>query len=278
MHTQLLAIFTTIRVWDIVDILVVALVLFKSHQMIKDTKAASLLKGLVVLILASFVSKLFELRVINWLLQAGMTVILIALPVVFQPELRRALEQIGRGSFFAKKDWELQDLQALLDSIVDATATMARHKIGALIAIERYTGLLDYTESGVFIDGLISKEILINIFVPNTPLHDGAIIIKKNRVLAAACLLPLTDDKSLSKELGTRHRAALGLSEQTDALIIVVSEETGTISVAEGGKLKRHLTACELRGVLQPIITPEQTWTWREIFSGKLRNWRDKNE
>lgn len=276
MNTQLHAIFTTIRVWDIVDILVVAMVLFKSHKMIKDTKAASLLKGLVVLILASITSKVFELRVINWLLQTSMTVILIALPVVFQPELRRALEQIGRGRFFAKKDLELQGLADLLNGIVDAAATMARHKIGALIAIERETGLLDYTESGVLIDGLVSKEILINIFVPNTPLHDGAIIIKKNRVLAAACLLPLTEDKSLSKELGTRHRAAIGLSEQTDALIVVVSEETGAISVAEGGKLKRHLTASELKELLQPIITPEQTWTWREIFSDKLKNWREK--
>ena len=266
---QVQGILATISFLDILDIAIVAYVLYRMYYMIKDTRAVSLLKGLFVLLAATALSKWLELNVINWLLQKTMTVVLVALPVVFQPELRRALEQLGRGKLFRKTALNVEEMEILLDELVEATTTMARNKIGALIVIERETGLSDYIETGVKVDGLVSSEFLINIFIPNTPMHDGAVIIRGNRVMAAACLLPLTEDRSLSKELGTRHRAALGLSEQTDSLIIVVSEETGTISLAMEGGLTRHLDGVGMKKLLRPLIIP-QTQTFHE----KLRSWR----
>ena len=266
---QLQGILTTIGLLDILDVAIVAYVLYRMYYMIKDTRAVALLKGLFVLLIATALSKWLELNVINWLLQKTMTVVLVALPVVFQPELRRALEQLGRGNLFRKSALNVEEMELMLNELVEATTTMARNKIGALIVLEQETGLSDYIETGVKVDGLVSSEFLINIFIPNTPMHDGAVVIRGNRVMAAACLLPLTEDRSLSKELGTRHRAAIGLSEQTDALIIVVSEETGTISLATGGALKRHLDGSSMKEVLRPLIIPAT-----QTLSEKLLSWR----
>lgn len=246
--------FSTFRLWDFFDILIVSIVLYNLYMLLKDTRAASLVKGLIVLILATLVSNWLELHVINWLLQKSMTVLLVALPVVFQPELRRALEHLGRGKFFAKYSFDEIEAERLLTALSSSMLNMAKYKIGALIAFERSTGLSDYIETGTQLDALVSREILINIFIPNTPLHDGAVIIRGDRIAAAACFLPLTDAQGLSKELGTRHRAAIGLSEQSDALVFVVSEETGTISLANSGYLRRELTGDDIKQTLRPVL------------------------
>lgn len=184
-----------------------------------------------------------------------MTIIMVALPVVFQPELRRALEQIGRGRLFHKRsELDEQELEDMLDNVADASRIMSKNKVGALIVFERNSGLAERIETGVAIDGLVSSGLLQNIFVKDTPLHDGAVIVRGNRIMAACCLLPLTENRNLSQELGTRHRAAIGLSEQSDAVIVVVSEETGTISVARNGEIMRYLNVEDVKEILRKSI------------------------
>ena len=254
MLLQVRGILTTIGWRDIIDILLVAVVLYKLYMMIKDTRALTLLKGLIVLLVATLVSKWLGLNVINWLLQKTMTVVLVALPIVFQPELRRALEQLGRGRLFGRSALlNEEEAQSLLEETVKAVTVLAKNKIGALVVFERETRLSDFADTGIKVDGLVSSEFLTNIFIPNSPLHDGAVIVRGNRVMAAGCILPLTDDRSLGKELGTRHRAALGISEQTDAIVVVVSEETGIISVAVGGHLTRYVEPVKLKDFLRPL-------------------------
>jgi diadenylate cyclase len=269
---QLRGILSTITFLDVIDILLVAFVLYKLYYLIKDTRAVALLKGLVVLLMATLISRWFGFNVINWLLQKAMTVVLVALPVVFQPELRRALEQLGRGKIFRKSSvLNAEETEVLVNDLSRAVAALAKNKIGALIVLERETGLNDYIETGVKVDGIVSSEFLINVFIPNTPLHDGAVIIRGDRIMAAGCLLPLSEDRTLNKELGTRHRAAIGISEQTDAIVIVVSEETGIISVAQGGRLQRYLDTEALKDTLRPHLVSKQT-----TFSDYL-NWRSSS-
>lgn len=269
MLLQIKGIIATIGLLDLADILIVAFFLYKLYVLIKDTRAAALLKGLIVLLMATLVSKWLSLNVVNWLLQKTMTVMLVALPVVFQPELRRALEQLGRGRFFTKGvSLNEQEAENLLTELGKAVTVLAKNKIGALIVLERDTGLNDYIETGLKVDGLVSSEFLINVFIPNTPMHDGAVIIRGNRVMAAGCLLPLTDNRELAKELGTRHRAAIGVTEQSDALSVVVSEETGNISLAHGGHITRDLTAEGLKEKLRPEFVVKRSplvdfFSWR---------------
>lgn len=226
---------------DLIDVLIVAVVLYKLYGTIKDTRAVTLLKGLLVILVAALLSNWLHLNALYWLLGKTLTVVTVALPVVFQPELRRALEHIGRGRLFTKQSrLDEEEMNKLFRELAKTAANLSKTRTGALIVMERETGLSDYMESGINIDGLVSSELLLNCFIPNTPLHDGAIILRGNRVMAAGCLLPLTERPDLDKELGTRHRAALGLSEQSDAVVIVVSEETGLISLAIGGKLERR--------------------------------------
>lgn len=256
MYLPLQGFISSFRLLDIVDILLVAFVLYKLFILIRNTRAVALIKGLLVLGLVTVVSKVLDLHVINWLLQQGMTVILVALPVVFQPELRRALEQIGRGRLFRSGQViSMEELERLIDEIVAISESMSKTHTGALMVFEREVGLNDYIDTGIAIDGLVSRELLGNIFIPNTPLHDGAVIIRENPVMAAGCLLPLTSDRSLSTELGTRHRAAIGLSELADAVVVVVSEETGAISYTYGGHIYRHLDGNALRNVLKTFLT-----------------------
>ena len=269
MLLQIRGILSTVTLLDLVDIVIVAFVLYKLYFAIKDTRAVSLLKGLVVLMFATLVSKWLGLNVINWVLQKTMTVVMVALPVVFQPELRRALEQLGRGKFFSKHGlMNEEEAQKLLEEITRAVTTLSKNKIGALVVFEREIGLNDYIETGMQIDGLVSSEFLANIFIPNTPMHDGAVIIRGNRVMAAGCLLPLTEDRTLNKELGTRHRAAIGISEQTDCMVVVVSEETGTVSYAQGGRLVRYLDGDSLKSKLRPFLVRKQ------MTITDLLNWR----
>lgn len=252
---QLQGLLSSITILDVIDIAVVAYFLYRVYLMLKNTHAATLFKGLMVLALFMIICRWMNLHVISWLLEKSMTIIMVALPVVFQPELRRALEQIGRGRLFHKRsELDEQELEDMLDNVADASRIMSKNKVGALIVFERNSGLAERIETGVAIDGLVSSGLLQNIFVKDTPLHDGAVIVRGNRIMAACCLLPLTENRNLSQELGTRHRAAIGLSEQSDAVIVVVSEETGTISVARNGEIMRYLNVDDVKEILRKSI------------------------
>lgn len=237
---------------SIFDIVVVAVVLYQLLMLIKGTRAVQLLKGILVLLIISNLAKFLDLTTISWLLNKVWQMLFIALPVVFQPELRRALEQIGRGRFFIRhpQGLGLEALSQVNEELVRCTQVLSKNRIGALIVIERETGVQNYVETGIKIDGVVSSEFLVNIFIPNTPLHDGAVIIRGDRVAAAGCFLPLSENMNIQKELGTRHRAAIGLTEVSDALVLTVSEETGAISVAIDGVLSRFLDEKTLRELL----------------------------
>src|SRR5699024_5199524 len=213
---------------------------------------SQLLKGIGAIFVVALLSQWFKLYTINWILQNAMQIGLITLVIVFQPELRRMLEYIGRSNILKKSliDVRGEEMQRLADEIVNATASLSRHKIGALIVFERHTGLSEVVETGTKLNAEISSELLINIFIPNTPLHDGAVVIKGDIIRAAACFLPLTDNQTISKELGTRHRAGIGISEKSDCLVLIVSEETGGISIAENGKITRYVDVDTLREIL----------------------------
>jgi diadenylate cyclase len=204
-----------------------------------------------------------NLRALKWILDKTLTIGLFAIPVVFQPELRRALETLGRGGFFTRSLYmsneNEEDIRKMIAELTKATQILSKNRIGALLVLERETGLNDYTETGIEIDAVVTSELLINIFIPNTPLHDGAVIIRQNRIVAASCFLPLTDRQDLSKELGTRHRAAVGMAEQSDAVSIVVSEETGQISVAVGDSLTRNLDEQSFREYLSTLLVPQKS-------------------
>lgn len=261
------ALLELIQGWDfkeilltVIDVGIVSFVLYKVLLLVKGTRAVQLLKGLALLGLFSLVSVELEFRTVTWLLNKAGLAILVAVPVIFQPELRRALEQLGRGRFFGRPISlfvNKEEVSELIEVLADTVDILVRRRIGALIIIEKETGLKDYMETGVAIDGIVSPDFLLNIFFPNSPLHDGAAIISGNRVAAAACLLPLTDRPFLSKELGTRHRAALGVTEDTDAVALVVSEETGIISVAYEGKITRRLDRKQLQETLKRLLLPE---------------------
>lgn len=258
---QLQGLLAAATVLDILDIVVVTYFLYRLHLMMKNTRAATLAKGLLVLLVFMVICRYLNLHVISWLLEKSMTVILVALPVVFQPELRRALEQIGRGKLFHKtSELDEQEFEDMLDSVAHATKIMSKNKVGALMVFERSTGLEDRIETGVAVDGIVSSGLIQNIFVKDTPLHDGAVIIRGKRIIAACCLLPLTENRNLSQELGTRHRAAIGLSEQSDAIVLVVSEETGAVSIARNGELMRYLTVDDVKEILRnSIFRPNMT-------------------
>lgn len=242
---------------DIIDILVVAFVIYKLLMWIKDTRTWALFKGVVIVIIIAMVAYILELHTVWWIISNTITVGTIALLVVFQPEFRRALEQIGRGSFMgfllsgSEDNGGNQSLtEETIDNVAKAVMQMAKVKTGALIVFEHETKLGDVERTGIKIDAAVSSQLLVNIFEKNTPLHDGAIIISNNRISAATCFLPLTDSPEISKELGTRHRAAIGISEVTDAIVIVVSEETGIVSYVKNGYIKRGLDAEMLKRVL----------------------------
>ena len=244
---------------DIIDIALVTYILYRLILLIRGTRAEQLIKGLVVFLVAMVASGLLGLRTINWFLQSLMTMGLVAIPIVFQPELRRALEQLGRGKFFQRPiyDYEEETFQIVLEELLKAIPVLVKKKIGALIVLERKTGLKEFIETGIKIEGIVTAELLINIFMPRSPLHDGAVIIRGAIMSAAGCFLPLTENPNLSKELGTRHRAGLGITEVSDAVVIIVSEETGVISLAHDGKLTRYLDEKTLRSTLSNLYFTE---------------------
>lgn len=260
---------------SVVDILLVWYVIYKLIMVIRGTKAVQLLKGIFVILIVRVISDFFGLKTLSWIMEQAITWGFLAIIIIFQPELRRALEQLGRGKFFSRSSsQEDEDPEKTVDAIIKATDYMAKRRIGALISIERGTGMSDYIETGIPLNSKISSELLINIFIPNTPLHDGAVIIQKNSVAAAACYLPLSESPFISKELGTRHRAALGISEVTDSVTVVVSEETGGISLTNNGELHRDLSADIFKELLSNELlnqnkqTSSARWNWRGKKNG----------
>jgi diadenylate cyclase len=227
---------------EIIDILIVSYVIYKLILLLRGTRAMQLLQGIVVVVVTWALSLWFELNTLKWMMNQIFTFGVLALVIIFQPELRRALEQLGRGKLFTRTTAEEdQALHKRIGELMRTVQYLAPRRIGALIVFERETGLNDYIESGIAIGGQISSELLINIFIPNTPLHDGAVILRSNQVMAAGCYLPLSENPFISKELGTRHRAAIGMSEVSDAISVTVSEETGQISLAINGLIVRDI-------------------------------------
>ncbi|MBQ8555284.1 MAG: diadenylate cyclase CdaA [Clostridia bacterium] len=244
---------------DLADILLVAVIIYELLMLTRDTRGSAVLKGLLLLLVVVGISNLFGLTALNWLLMAVINNGPLVLVILFQPEIRKALEQIGRGARLEKTNREDTDESGrIIDEIIKCATNLSRRHVGALIVFEQKTGLKDIIDNGIAIDAQISSGLLENIFEPNTPLHDGAVVIRGPRVMSAACILSLTEASGISHDLGTRHRAALGVSETTDAVVLIVSEETGIISVARGGKLNRHLDAKSLRTVLEGIYTRQR--------------------
>lgn len=263
--------------WDyvinLVDILLVWFLIYKVFNIIRGTKAVQLLKGIILIVVVRFLSGFLGLNTLEWIMEQVVTWGVLAIIIIFQPELRRALEQLGRGNFFSRYNSPEEDQQErLVEEIMKASAYMAKRRIGALITIEKQTGLGDYIETGIPLEAHITSELLINIFIPNTPLHDGAVILQNHSVAAAACYLPLSESPFISKELGTRHRAAIGISEVTDSLTVVVSEETGGISLTKSGEIYRDLD----QDTFKEMLVKELIWDKNKSTSSGLLNWRGK--
>lgn len=246
----------TFRLRDAIDILVVAVVLYRVFVMFKETRAVQMLLGLGGLMVASFVARRFELFSTSWLLENFWSFWVLALIVLFQPELRRALAQLGQSRLFQGMALVAREQQShLLDDVVKAADALAGRRIGALLVLERNTGLRNYAELGVPLDAVVSADLLVSLFLPYSPLHDGAVFIRGDRVAAAGCFLPLSRNTQLGRAMGTRHRAALGLAEETDAVVLVVSEESGRISLAVGGRMESALDRDSLRRRLVELFS-----------------------
>ena len=245
--------FPEVRITDIVEILILTFLIYQLIVWIKNTKACMLMKGILVLAVFILIAAIFEMHTILFLAKNAVTVMATAAVVVFQPELRRALEKLGERKFlpsmipFETKREKVRFSEETRESMISAAYAMGKVKTGALIVVEQAIRLTEYESTGIQMDCLVSSQVLINIFEHNTPLHDGAIIVRGDRIVSATCYLPLSDNMGISKDLGTRHRAAVGMSEVSDALIIVVSEETGAVSVAQGGRIYRNISEKELR-------------------------------
>ncbi|MDA2928009.1 diadenylate cyclase CdaA [Acidobacteria bacterium AH-259-G07] len=253
MMTDLLSSLSHLRPRDIIDILVIAFLIYQALRLVKGTRGWQMTLGIISLILFYYLlTQFFELRTVEWLFAKFFPFFIIALIVIFQSEIRRGLAQIGKGGFFPR--FVGKGNQERFDEIVLAVTTLSTQKIGGLIVVEREIGLKNYIESGIKLDAFLTYDLLLTIFSPKSPLHDGAVMVQGDRVVAAACFLPLTLDPYLSKELGTRHRAAIGITEETDAIAIVVSEETGNISAIFGGEITRNLDGPRLLRFLQRTI------------------------
>jgi len=244
--------FSGFRIIDVIDIAIVSFIIYKILGFIRSTRAEQLAKGLLVIVVAAFLSSasVLNLYMVNWILTGLLNVGLVALVVVFQPELRRGLEFLGRGRFTRQFSIKEESITGNVDKIVQAVEYFAKRKEGAIIVIERQTALQDIAETGTIVDAALSEGLLENIFYKGSPLHDGAVILRSERVLAAGCVLPLTMNPNLSKDLGTRHRAGIGISEVSDAVALIVSEETGIISVAQDGRLQRFLDGKSIERML----------------------------
>ncbi len=262
---------STIGINDILDILITTFILYKILEFIKDTRAQQLLKGLLFVIAAYFVADYMNLYVVHWILKAVFTVGLFALVVIFQPELRRGLEYMGRSKIGMSKFVKIDKDKAkyISNEIANITASFSDSRTGALIVFERDVTLEDVAETGTLINADISAELLGNLFYEGAPLHDGAVIIRQGKVYAAGCVLPLTDKISINKSLGTRHRAGIGITENSDAVTLIVSEETGIISVAKDGQIIRFLEKKNVEKILMDLFIDEDESSSKLVFWGK---------
>lgn len=257
----------TISPFSILDIIVVSYIFYKAYMLIKETRAVQLLKGILLILLLIPVSSFLQLNMLYWILNKTITIGVLSIIIIFQPEIRRGLEHLGRSAFNDRHILEDEEtMEKVVSEVVEAVENLSRSKTGALIIIENRTGLGDVIATGTRLDAIVSSALLENIFVVNTPLHDGATIIRNDKIVASGCFLPLTSNDEISKALGTRHRAGLGISENSDALTIIVSEETGNISLAVNGKLTRNYTKDRLKDILVRILKSRQNkkLTFRE--------------
>lgn len=264
---------------DVVEVIIIAFLLYHVLKFIRSTRAWNLFKGIIVILVFALFAAIFRMNTILWLMGKGFNVGIIALIIVFQPELRSVLDRLGRKNFIAMVksiDWQKGTAKRFTDKTINeitrAVFDMAKDKTGALIVMERDTQLVEYTRTGIDLDSMISSQLLLNIFEHNTPLHDGAVVVRGDRIVSATCYLPLSDNMSLNKDLGTRHRAALGVSEVSDSLTIVVSEETGNVSLAENGVLHRDLTPDTLKEHLKILQDKGAEDTRFAILKGRRKN------
>ena len=277
------------KLTDVLEILILAFIIYNIIKWIKYTRAWTLFKGLLVLLVFSMFAAIMQFDVILWIIRNTLSVGIIALVIIFQPELRRALEDLGRRNLFPKfislseSDDNNRFSDRTIEELIKASFELARNKTGALVVIEKNSSLIEYEKSGIPVDALVSSQLLINIFEHNTPLHDGAVIMKGDRIVSATCYLPLSANMSLSKELGTRHRAAVGVSEVTDSLTIVVSEETGKVSLAKDGKLIRTVDGGKLKSELVKFqkldpFANETKLKWQKVKKHLFRNRQDGDD
>jgi len=257
LFTLIIAVFASFRVFDIIDIVLVAFIIFKGIELFRETRAKQLIKGIGVLLLVWVFAQWFDLKSIKWLLIKVIDYALIAVAIIFQPELRRALERMGRSNlsswgFGQSSDDEIEI--KCIDAVCKAAGTMQEQRVGALIVFERTTLVGEIINTGTIVDAKASPDLICNVFYPKSPLHDGTVVIRSGRISAAGCILPLTTNSDLSKELGTRHRAAIGMSENSDALVVVVSEETGNISIALNGSITRGFNSITLKSYLNNLL------------------------
>nr|WP_212505717.1 diadenylate cyclase CdaA [Anaerotalea alkaliphila] len=270
-----------IKIKDIIEIAVIAFGIYQILKWVRGTRAWMLFKGIIVLFAVSAIAMVFEMNTIMWIFANTINVGIIALLIVFQPELRKALEQLGQKNFLStlvafdeQKDKKEKLAQEYIEEIVQACALMSKVKTGALIVLEKDVKLYEFEKTGLPVDAIVTRQILCNIFEHNTPLHDGAVIIRGNRIVAATCYLPLSENMTLSKELGTRHRAAVGISEVSDCVVVTVSEESGKMSVAMGGNLVRGVDLEYLKGKLLEIYADTPDATKFKIWKGRMKNVR----
>lgn len=270
---------------DALEIVIISILLYEVMVWIKDTRSWMLFKGIVILLVFVLFASILNLTTILWIAEKTLNVGIIAVIIVFQPELRKALEQIGRKNIFSdfiigddSKNVNERFSDRTINELIKATYELAKTKTGALVVIEQDIPLSEYERTGIIIDSAISSQLLINIFEHNTPLHDGAVIIKRDRLVSATCYLPLSDNMELSKELGTRHRAGVGVSEVTDSLTIIVSEETGKVSVAHEGKISRNLNGDELRKYLVAAQNKTKDSKRFKLWKGRRHNEKNINQ
>ena len=258
--SDILWVFTRLNLLSVIDILLVALIFYALFRLMQGTQAIQLLRGVIIVVLLTIlITSILKLAAFSWLIRNSLSALLVAIPVIFQPELRRALERVGRAGFVMNRQESASD--RVIEEVCQACQRLAERRHGALIVLERETGLQEYIDTGTRVDGKVSTELLLTVFFPNTALHDGAVIIREDEIVAAGCVLPLAGDIMPDRQLGLRHRAAVGVTEETDAISIVVSEETGIISIAHNTRMVRRLDVKRLGKILQAFFKPRRPRT-----------------
>ncbi len=269
----LLNLIQTLSFWDVLDIIIVAYLIYRILTVVRKTSSGGVIKGIILIIAVMWLSSLLNLNVITYLLGQTMKLGVLVLIILFQPELRRFLEQMGSKNFnfILGRKAQIGNIEAGITNTVAACTEMSKKRTGALIVFERESTLIDYTKTGTRLDSILSPELLTSIFYPKSPLHDGAVIVRSGRIFAASCMLPMTSNLNISRDLGMRHRAGIGISEVTDAVVVIVSEETGSISVAIGGMLKRHLAHDTFEKLLKNELTLDETSNNKNVFSDRFK-------